>query len=84
MWQWNTIHSRYNSFVCVCACGGAEVSGGFYDLAKAFDCVSHRLLLQNLQYYGIQGEILGWFESYLSNRKQRVELKLLNTQLGTC
>jgi hypothetical protein len=57
---------------------GAEVSGGFYDLAKAFDCVSHRLLLQNLQYCGIQGEILGWFESYLSNRKQRAELKLLH------
>jgi hypothetical protein len=49
-------------------------------LAKASDHVNHRLLLQKLQYHGIKGEILDWFGSYSSNRKQRVDLKLLNTQ----
>jgi hypothetical protein len=33
-----------------------------------------------LQYYGVQGITLDWFKSYLINRKQRVELKLYNTQ----
>ena len=46
------------------------VLGIFIDFAKAFDCVSHRLLLKKLEHYGIRGKILQWFESYLSNRTQ--------------
>jgi len=37
--------------------------------------VNHEVLLFKLNYYGIQGEILDWFKSYLHNRKQRVELQ---------
>ena len=51
------------------------ISGIFCDLAKVFDCVNHELLLFKLNHYGIQGEILDWFKSYLYNRKQRVEIK---------
>ena len=51
------------------------VSGIFCDLAKAFDCVNHEVLLFKLNYYGTQGEILDWFKSYLYNRNQRIELK---------
>ena len=42
---------------------------------KAFDRVNRDLLLIELNYYGIQGEILDGVKSYLYNRKQRVELK---------
>ena len=46
----------------------------YIDLAKAFDTVSHNKLLHKLQKYGITGNILQWFSSYLNNRKQRVKL----------
>ena len=44
----------------------------FLDLSKAFDTVSHSFLLSKLPSYGIIGNELSWFESYLFNRKQHV------------
>jgi len=42
------------------------------DFSKAFDKVSHKLLLLKLKFYGITGKIINWIESFLSNRKQQV------------
>ena len=47
---------------------GDLVIGVFLDLKKAFDTVDHRILLKNLYAYGIRGNILKWFESYLTDR----------------
>jgi hypothetical protein len=43
-------------------------------LPKAFDCVSHDILLGKLNYYEIRGIINQWTESYVTNRKQKVEI----------
>ncbi len=44
----------------------------YLDFAKAFDRVDHRLLVKKLHQYGICGNLLKWFESYLSDRYQKV------------
>ena len=47
----------------------------FIDLKKAFDTVPHDGLLNMLYRYGIQDQPLSWFESYLTNRTQRVSIE---------
>ena len=48
--------------------------GVFLDLKKAFDVCSHPILIKKLKKLGISGTPLKWFKSYLSDRKQRVEV----------
>jgi hypothetical protein len=51
-----------------------QVSGIFCDLEKAFDCVSHEVLLNKLKYYGIKDKQYNLYKSYLQNRKQRTTI----------
>ena len=44
------------------------------DLSKAFDCLPHRLLWCQLRKYGASPQACQLIRSYLSNRKQRVEI----------
>lgn len=44
------------------------------DLTKAFDTVSHSILIEKLTYYGITGSALALLRSYLLNRYQCVKL----------
>ena len=42
------------------------------DFAKAFDKVPHHRLLQKLKQYNLDNDVIGWVESFLSCRNQRV------------
>ena len=44
------------------------------DLSKAFDCISHNLLIAKLEAYGVDTNSLYIIHSYLTNRYQRVRV----------
>lgn len=44
------------------------------DLSKVFDCVTDESLLCKLEYLGVRGTALSFFEPYLENLKQRALL----------
>ena len=44
----------------------------YLDFSKAFDTVSHKLLMVKLAAYGVAGNVLRWIEKFLANRRQRV------------
>jgi len=46
----------------------------FLDFSKAFDTVKHDVLIRKLDYMGVRGLALDWFQSYLCNRKQYVDI----------
>ena len=50
-------------------------AAAFLEVSKAFDRVNHDILLSKLACYGVTGDSLVWFASYLSSRMQGVSLQ---------
>ena len=80
-------HSKTHVLVDVLECiysafdDGNYVIGAYVDFRKAFDSVSHDILPQKLQHYGIRGLALNWLSSYLHDRKQFVSVSGTNSDL---
>ena len=55
----------------------------FLDFAKAFDYLDRNALFTKLEYYGIKGVALNWFKSFLSDRKQCVNYRSVESELLT-
>lgn len=51
----------------------------FFDLTKAFDTISHDLLMQKLAFYGFSNSSINLLYSYLSDRHQSVYLNNTNS-----
>ena len=55
----------------------------YMDLSKMFDTLDHNILIKKLQYYGVIGTPLNWFQSYLTDRTQYVEVNNGSSSLQT-
>jgi len=53
----------------------------FIDLSKAFDTLDHKILLHKLQFYGFDNISLLWFQNYLTNRQQYVQVEDFTSHL---
>ena len=51
---------------------GKMVRTMMIDLSAAFDMVDHPLLLEKLRLFGLEEEVIQWFQSYLTGRSQSV------------
>ena len=49
------------------------------NLSKAFDTIEHDVMLKKLATYGIRGNALAWFTSYLTGRKLRVKCRTVSS-----
>ena len=54
---------------------GKYTAGIFLDLSKAFDTLEHEVVYMKLEKYGLRGNCLKWFQSYLCDRSLTVECK---------
>ena len=51
-----------------------DTCGIFLDFSKAFDTINHRILLDKMYKYGVRGNPLKWFSSYITGRYQFVKI----------
>lgn len=78
----STVYQLIETYDCILKAidEGKTTCVVFCDLSKAFDRVWHKGLLFKLQTYGIEGNLLRRFQSYVVNRKQRAVYR--NTYLS--
>ena len=54
----------------------------YLDFSKAFDKVPHQRLLDKVRAHGIDGKVLGWIKSWISDRQQRVVINGCKSKWG--
>ena len=83
IWQsaYKPAHSTESALLCVKndlhlnAASGSPSALVLLDLSAAFDTIDHNILLKRLSiWFGLGSTVLNWFQSYLTNRFQRVKV----------
>ena len=49
----------------------------FLDFQKTFDAVNSEILIGKLNHYGVRGLSFDWFKSFLTNRLQKISIKVI-------
>ena len=62
---------------------GSQIDIAILDFSKAFDTVPHDGLLSKLKHYGIDDKIWTWISNFLKQRKQRVVVDGIQSDLVT-
>ena len=52
------------------------------DFSRAFDTISHNILMKKLYFYGFRGKVHAWIQNYLTNGRQFVDYNKSHSQLG--
>ena len=60
---------------------GSPVDIIYLDFQKAFDKVTHQRLLLKLKAHGIGDSITDWVEQWLTDRRQRVVVDVVNLRM---
>lgn len=63
---------------------GGFVVAVFLDLKRAFDTINHDVLIAKLTHFNFSNSALCWMKSYLSDRKQAVQIGDLLSSYITC
>jgi hypothetical protein len=72
-------------YIGACLDNGGQVDLVYLDMSKAFDRINHKRLVHKLASSGIGGTLLQWFQSYLTDRRQRVAvLGVTSDSLPVC
>jgi hypothetical protein len=61
---------EFTSYVLNCMASGVQVDAIYTDFSKAFDKVSHMLLLRKLAKLGFGGSFFAWIGSYMTGREK--------------
>ena len=61
-------------YICEATDRGVPIDVIYLDFSKAFDKVPHRRLIAKCKSKSIDGTVLRWLESWLTDRTQRVRV----------
>ena len=73
--QTNHVVQKLLNFITDSSAENKVTVATYIDLSKAFDCLQYDKLFTKMRFLGFDTDTINWFKSYLSERKQVVDLE---------